>query len=256
MRRQSKIEDALNKLFKKPDDTPSSPNPDALSPLPEKLPEPGKNRAKESKRAAQSKTPKKPVGSSPLRVDPVSTTFTLDLNEILVSPPFEELAPEPMQQSAAPAVQLIEVLEGIEQWYDHQIVICSINEQKYAVRIDLVEGIVKMQPITALPLPRPFIAGIINLRGGVLPIINLRQVLGLKSTLSKEQNKHILLVNANNYKAGLIVDQVNAVLTPPNTAFEILPSVSGENPHVVGVVRHQDQLILMLDLKRILSQMA
>ncbi len=188
-----------------------------------------------------------------MRVDTISTTFTLDLNEVLVSPPFEELAAAEPQEIPEPA-PAAEKKDQIEDFYNHQIVTCVLNEQFYAVKIDLVEGIIKMQEITSLPIPQPFIAGIIHLRGSVLPIINLRKLLGLPPARSNAQSRHILLVNTDGFKAGLIVDQVNAVLTLPNSAYETLPSVSGENPFVAGVARNQDKLILLLDLKRMINR--
>ena len=258
MRRQSKIEATLNKLFKKPVDPSQKGEPD----LAKQAAEPQSTPVDQPHSPASAGTPKPPKESrpnkrpqathAPMRVDTISTTFTLDLNEVLVSPPFEELAaPEPQEVPvSAPAAEKI---DQIQDFYNHQIVTCVLNEQFYAVKIDLVEGIIKMQEITSLPIPQPFIAGIIHLRGSVLPIINLRKLLGLPPAQSNTQNRHILLVNADGFKAGLIVDQVNAVLTLPNSAYETLPSVSGENPFVAGVARNQDKLILLLDLKRMIN---
>jgi purine-binding chemotaxis protein CheW len=263
MRRQSKIEATLNKLFKKPSDSSPKAEPDLAQPAvePQNTPVDQTHSQNSAKTPTAPKEPKsgrkRPQAThathAPMRVDTISTTFTLDLNEVLVSPPFEELpAAEP--QVIAETAQAEEKKDQIEDFYNHQIVTCMLNEQFYAVKIDLVEGIIKMQEITSLPIPQPFIAGIIHLRGSVLPIINLRKLLGLPPARSNAQSRHILLVNTDGFKAGLIVDQVSAVLTLPNSAYETLPSVSGENPFVAGVARNQDKLILLLDLKRMINR--
>lgn len=261
MRRQSKIEATLNTLFKKPSEPVKKDDSDApqqIAGLKKSLGNQPRSRNSEAtpepQKGPTSKAGSKQARHTPMRVDTISTTFTLDLNEVLVSPPFEEVAETPLQELPEP-VAVQEKADKIQDWYDHQIVTCILNEQFYAVRIDLVEGIIKMQEITSLPISQPFIAGIINLRGSVLPVINLRKVLGLRLSQAKDQSRHILLVNAGGFRAGLIVDQVSSVLTLPNSAYEILPTVSGENPFIAGIARQQDRLILLIDLGRLINSL-
>lgn len=122
------------------------------------------------------------------------------------------------------------------------ILIFVVGKQRYGLLVDQLSEIIQMVAITELPdLPEGML-GIINYRGVVTPLIDLRQMLNMPA-----QNIHLnsLIVVAKTLegKLGLLVDGIEGVKTLP---FVLEPVV---NPHIVGILRHADEMILMLDLK-------
>ncbi len=265
MRRKSKIESALNSLFRTPPSNGEVEESDVHAASSETA-ECTDSTALPDAHLAETQfiadlARKKTHSSAPLLVDAPRSTLRVNLDEIPISPPFEtETSIEPTASHVEPVGQPGHVShsDALENWYGKQIVVFSLNGQPYAIRIDLVESIIKMQLITALPVSHPCIAGIINLRGAVLPVINLNRVLGLeeKAAGSEAHNgkRHILIVMNNSARVGLIVDQVTSVVSLAESEYESLPSASGENPFFTGVARHHNNLILLLNLRQVLSQ--
>ncbi len=248
MRRKSKIEDTLSRLFKNPMEGRHAAAPVEPPAASEGATPPAAAPAQAARRSA-----------SPLRVDSPGAFTLANLDEVPVTPPFEKnaSAPQPSQpaaQEAPPEAPALDPQERLRAWHDHQLVTCLMNGALYALRIDNVEAILNMQPITSLPASKAGLAGITNWRGVVLPVINLRHSLGLKTLPEAAPARHILVVNAQGLTAGLVVDQVSAVLALPNAAFEPLPGVSAGSPFIDGVARQGERLILLIDLPRLLAQ--
>jgi purine-binding chemotaxis protein CheW len=88
----------------------------------------------------------------------------------------------------------------------------GIETEHYAIRIEDIHEIIKLQLITQLPNVMPFVKGVINLRGKVIPVISLRNLFQLKE---KEESKHTRIVVVHHQKntVGIIVDNVNKVTT-------------------------------------------
>lgn len=142
-----------------------------------------------------------------------------------------------------------------DEFEDIQMVVFKIDKEEYGVDILHVQEIKKMTEITRVPHTPKYLKGVINLRGSVLPIIDLRCRLNLKSQERTEETR-IIIVKVEEIIVGLIVDAVSEVLNIPvsavDTSQNIKSNVSGE--HVEGVGKLEDRLIIILNLKAILGQ--
>ncbi len=135
-----------------------------------------------------------------------------------------------------------------------QLVTFSIGEEEFGVDILKVQEIIRMMEITKVPRAPDFVEGVINLRGKVIPIIDLRKRFGL-STRDHDKHARIIVIEINNMIVGFVVDSVSEVLRiPSNTVEPPPPVVSGlESEYISGVGKLEDRLLILLDLDRLLS---
>jgi purine-binding chemotaxis protein CheW len=137
---------------------------------------------------------------------------------------------------------------------ENQIVIFELGTEHFGVDIARVESIIKMQPITQLPHVPEFVEGVTNLRGKVLPVIDLRKRFGLPSQ-EADKNSRIIVVNIDQTEVGMIVDQVSEVLTVPEGAVEPAPAITSsvDSAFITGIAKLDQRLVILLDLHRILT---
>lgn len=111
-----------------------------------------------------------------------------------------------------------------------------------------------MQPITRVPNVPAFIEGVTNLRGRVIPVLDLRRRFGLAATPPTRQSR-IVVAELGSHAVGLIVDGVSEVLRVPANAVEPPSALvtTAESTYLRGVAKLEDRLVLLLDLTRILT---
>jgi purine-binding chemotaxis protein CheW len=135
-----------------------------------------------------------------------------------------------------------------------QLVTFSIGEEEFGVDILRVQEIIRMMEITKVPRAPDFVEGVINLRGKVIPIVDLRQRFNLEK---REHDKHtrIIVIEISNMIVGFVVDAVSEVLRIPADTVEPPPAVvSGlESEYISGVGKLEDRLLILLDLNRLLT---
>jgi purine-binding chemotaxis protein CheW len=141
--------------------------------------------------------------------------------------------------------------EGSERSGDIlQLVSFQLGPEEYAIDILGVQEIIRMVEITQVPNAPHFVEGVVNLRGKVIPIINLRTRLGLASTESTKDTR-IVVVEVAHLILGFIVDSVEEVLRLPLDMIEPPPSTGrggGEEYHK-GVGRVDGRLLILLNLE-------
>ena len=135
-----------------------------------------------------------------------------------------------------------------------QIVSLELAGEHYGVEIGKIQEIIRMQPITAVPNGPAFVEGLTNLRGRVIPVMDLRARFGLE-TSDQNRRSRIVVAELGAHTVGLIVDGVSEVLRVPDDMIEPPSSLvmTTDSAFLRGVARIGDRLILLLDLARILS---
>lgn len=135
-----------------------------------------------------------------------------------------------------------------------QLVTFSIGEEEFGVNILKVQEIIRTMDITKVPRAPDFVEGVINLRGKVIPIIDLRNRFGLSSK-PEDKDTRIIVIEINNIIVGFVVDAVSEVLRiPAGTVEPPPPVVAGvESDYISGVGKLKERLLIMLDLDRLLS---
>lgn len=135
-----------------------------------------------------------------------------------------------------------------------QVVSFEIGPEEYAVDILEVQEIIRMVEITPVPKAPYFVEGVINLRGKVIPIIDLRLRFGL-SAAERTKETRIVVVDVSRMILGLVVDSVSEVLRVPSDLIESPPNgKQGGAEFHKGVGRIDGRLLIMLNLNRLLGQ--
>ena len=130
----------------------------------------------------------------------------------------------------------------------------QVGRETYGVPITSLHEIVRVPEITAVPDAPEYMEGVINLRGKIVSVIDLRKRLGEKKIGSSRRNR-ILVVEHKNKLAGLIVDSASEVLKIPATDVEASPTTlqEGRANCVTGLGKYQGRLIVLLDMSRLLD---
>lgn len=135
-----------------------------------------------------------------------------------------------------------------------QLVSFMIGNEEFGISILYVQEINRMLQITKVPNAPNFVDGVVNLRGRVIPVIDLRTKLGIVRK-EHDKNTRIVVVEIGNKNAGFIVDAVKEVLRIPDSITEAPPEiVTGTNSEfITAVAKLEDRLITIIDLEKILT---
>ena len=135
-----------------------------------------------------------------------------------------------------------------------QIVSFRLANEEYGVDIMRVQEIILMGQITRMPEVPEYICGLINLRGHVLPIIDLRRRFALPVGENDEHTR-IIVVNVNRQTIGIVVDAVNEVLRiNPDQAEPPPSSVAGiDHDYIRALIKFKDKLLILLNIENVLS---
>ena len=134
-----------------------------------------------------------------------------------------------------------------------QFVTCRIAHEEFALDVLSVQEINRMVEVTRVPKAPYFVEGVINLRGRIIPVLDLRRRFGLPAS-DRTDDSRIMVVLVRQRMVGLIVDEVVEVLRVSKAAIEPPPSVgsSAGAEFTQGVGRIEDRLLIVLDLNRLL----
>jgi len=137
---------------------------------------------------------------------------------------------------------------------ERQLILFNLGRGNYGIPIENVFEIKKMEEITVVPKAPKFIEGVINLRGNVIPVVDLRKRFGMEKIDYSKKTK-IIIVEIGKRQFGLIVDSVAEVVTLSNDQVEqSLPTVSGLKAEFInGIGKLNDKLIIILEISRILQ---
>jgi len=130
-----------------------------------------------------------------------------------------------------------------------QIVVFELADERYGLDIAKVYEIIRHQPITAVPQAPSFVEGVINLRGRIIPVVDLRQRFGFAgSELTKASR--IVVCEAAGTTVGLVVDGVSEVLMVPGESVEPTPGVAAgaDAGYLRGIAKLGERLIILLAL--------
>lgn len=134
---------------------------------------------------------------------------------------------------------------------EEQLVVFQLNDQQYALPIQEIQEIIRMTGITRVPNTKPYVEGIINLRGSIVPVLNLNRRMDLPVTAYNDATR-VIVVAKDGQKVGLIVDNVLEVGRFQAEEKES-PAVAGAGADFLqGVVKKNDRLWLLLNLNRVL----
>lgn len=137
---------------------------------------------------------------------------------------------------------------------EQQLVLFDLASEHYALDSMNVREIIRMQAITRIPGAPASVEGVINLRGKVTPVMDLRQRLGLEAGPESKETR-IVVVDVEGQDVGLIVDGVSEVLRIPVSVIEPTSTIVApeEADYILGVAKLETKLVILLDIGRLLA---
>jgi len=127
------------------------------------------------------------------------------------------------------------------------------KKEDYAIPIEKVREIRAVEKITKVPRSEPFVLGIMNLRGLIIPVIDVKKKLGLSSKSDSNSKQRILVADLSGSLTGLLVDEVDQVMRIQTDQIESPPQGAFDSYHYVqGIAKMNDRLIILLDVDGLL----
>ncbi len=141
-----------------------------------------------------------------------------------------------------------------EQEAERQLVVFDLSGEIYGADIGSVREIVRPQAVTFVPNAPTFVKGVINLRGRIIPIVDLRLRFGLAIN-EETRDSRVVVVDVGRQDIGIVVDAVLEVLRIPCDAVEPASSLitTEDSYYLEGIAKVNGRLLILLDLDRVLS---
>ncbi len=135
-----------------------------------------------------------------------------------------------------------------------QLVGFQLDDEEYGIDILKVQEINRITEITKIPQSPDFVEGVINLRGNVIPIIDLRKRFNMPHKEYDKQTR-IVVGEIGDRTVGFIVDAVSEVIRLPENTIEPPPNITSDDrtDYILGVGKLEDRLLMLLDIEKILS---
>ena len=138
---------------------------------------------------------------------------------------------------------------------DRQFVVFKLGEECYGVEILQVQTIERMLELTSIPDAPDFVEGVTNLRGEVIPVVDLRKRFGLPDVEQTDQTR-IITVKIQDMQIGMIVDEASEVVKVSEGAIEPPPTIVGElkSTYLEGVAKLENRLLVIIDLCKVFQE--
>ena len=148
-----------------------------------------------------------------------------------------------------------ESLNRPREYNTTQYIVTQLGEEQYGIDIKLISNIVRMQKITRVPKVTPYIRGVINLRGEVIPVISLRLKMGLSDDEITKKTRIIILTLEQHESIGVLVDEVKEVVTLDEEHVEkVSYDKDDKSKFLSGVGKYDDKLISLLEIHSVLAE--
>ncbi len=135
-----------------------------------------------------------------------------------------------------------------------QIASFRIGAEEYGVDISQIQEIIRMMEVTRVPRTPDYVDGVINLRGQLIPIVDLRTRFGMERAAPTKDTR-IIVTDVGSKRIGIVVDSATEVLSIPIEAIEQAPEIiaSAATDYIQGVGKIGDRLVILLDLTMVIS---
>lgn len=143
----------------------------------------------------------------------------------------------------------ITVVNGVKQY-----IVVKLDSEQYGIDITFIDNIVRLQRITRIPKAQYFFEGVINLRGEIIPVLNLRNKFDLEPKEHTNSTRIIIIKPENNAKIGVLVDEVREVVTLEEESIEKV-EYDDQGMNLMGVGKYNETLISLLNIQGIIQEL-
>lgn len=146
-------------------------------------------------------------------------------------------------------------MSDAEQNTDIQVVVFRLHQEEFGIDINQVVEIIPIPNITPIPNPKDIIIGVINLRGNIIPVMDLAKQFSLRPLTSPDKSARMVVLELDQRTVAIPVDEVPQILKLSDKQIQATPEVLRERRHVQflkGIIKQGERLILMLDLSKLM----
>lgn len=139
-----------------------------------------------------------------------------------------------------------------------QIVVFKLGQEEYGLHIDQIKEVVITPNITRMPQTPSYVMGVANIRGNVIAIFDLEDRFNLTRTIQKQGSKYTLVVEGEDVKMGLLVNEVPNTVSVNTADFDesvgIINDANAETNYIKGIIKTDDRLIILIDIFKVIDQ--
>jgi purine-binding chemotaxis protein CheW len=137
---------------------------------------------------------------------------------------------------------------------EFQVVVCQLGDESFGLDIGSVYEIIRFQQCTAVPAAPSFVDGVINLRGRIIPVMDLSSRFGMSRSETTKSTR-IIVAGESGLRVGLVVDAVTEVLMVAEEAVEATPQVASgyDSAYIRGIAKLGEELVILLDLRALFA---
>jgi|OM-RGC.v1.024308374 purine-binding chemotaxis protein CheW len=135
---------------------------------------------------------------------------------------------------------------------EFEVLSFEIDEQALAFDVDNIEMVIEKSDITPVPKSRHFVEGVINLRGRIIPVVNLAKILGI--SFDEQKMKSIIVARTKDVEVGFLVDRVLGVLRITENQLDLTNVSDKFGKKSKGLVKTDGRLIIYLDIDKIIEE--
>ena len=132
---------------------------------------------------------------------------------------------------------------------EQQLVVFRLGAEEYGIPISQVKEIIQYKGATRLPQTPDFMEGVINLRGKVIPVIELAKKFGLAD--SSGADRRAVIIETDGQEIGVIVDEVTEVIRLQDSAIEPAPTMMASNDYIRGIGKDDNRLLILLEVEKL-----
>lgn len=150
----------------------------------------------------------------------------------------------------------VKLLENNEEMDSTQYIVVKIGNEQYGVNIQYIDNIVRNQTITRVPKTQVYYKGVINLRGEIIPVMSIRDKLGLEADEITDKTR-IIIVKVDSATIGVIVDQVREVVTLYSDSIEAISNSASDDvaaKYISAIGKNKGELISLLDIVTLIEE--
>jgi purine-binding chemotaxis protein CheW len=138
---------------------------------------------------------------------------------------------------------------------EFQVVVCQLGSESFGLDIGSVYEIIRFQACTAVPAAPRFVDGVINLRGRIIPVVDMASRFGLSRSETTKSTR-IIVAGTGGTRVGLVVDAVTEVLMVSEESVEKTPAVASgyDSAYIRGIAKLAGELVILLDLRALFAE--
>lgn len=135
-----------------------------------------------------------------------------------------------------------------------QYIAVVIDGEQYGIDINYIDNIVRMQRVTRVPKAQTYFAGVINLRGEVVPVMSLRKKFGLSDDEYGNKTRILIIKPEAQSSIGFIVDEVREVISIADRDVDHVSDLEDKNTYILGVGKHSKGLLSILNIATVIAE--